>query len=138
MRVGARRSFAATLLLSTLGACNPAAPVLRDAVVTGTWAGEHATLELTPTGGTIEYDCAHGRIVGALRTDGGGRFTAAGVHVREHGGPIRDGEPVDSAAALYAGSVEGDRLTLRVFVGPDSLGPFLLRRDGVPRLYKCL
>ena len=64
--------------------------------------------------------------------------TAAGVHVREHGGPIRDGEPVDSAAALYAGSVEGDRLTLRVFVGPDSLGPFLLRRDGVPRLYKCL
>jgi hypothetical protein len=38
----------------------------------------------------------------------------------------------------YGGSVVGDRMTLRVVVGADSLGPFVLRRDGTPRLYKCL
>jgi hypothetical protein len=40
--------------------------------------------------------------------------------------------------ARYAGHVRGDRMTLRVLVGADTLGPFELRRDAEPQLFKCL
>jgi hypothetical protein len=58
--------------------------------------------------------------------------------VREHGGPIRVGEVPDSLPARYAGHVRGDRMTLRVLVGADTLGPFELRRGAEPQLFKCL
>jgi hypothetical protein len=118
--------------------CPTTAPVLRDATLTGAWGGDHASLTLTDHGGAVEYDCAHGSVTESMRTDGAGRFTAAGFHVREHGGPVREGEPVDSAAATYTGRVAGDRMTLTVRVGADSLGPFTLVRGASPRLYKCL
>ena len=57
--------------------------------------------------GAIDYDCAHGSLAGPLRTDGEARFVTTGFHVREHGGPIREGEPVDSVPATYLGSVVG-------------------------------
>lgn len=56
-----------------------------------------------------------------------------GFHVREHGGPIREGEPIDSVPATYLGSVVGDRMTLRAVVGTDTLGPFVLQRDATHR-----
>ena len=75
---------------------------------------------------------------GPLRTDGEARFVTTGFHVREHGGPIREGEPVDSVPATYLGSVVGDRMTLRAVAGTDTLGPFVLQREATPQLYKCL
>ena len=69
---------------------------------------------------------------------GEARFVTTGFHVREHGGPIREGEPVDSVPATYLGSVVGDRMTLRAVAGTDTLGPFVLQRDATPQLYKCL
>jgi hypothetical protein len=84
------------------------------------------------------YDCAHGSLAGPLRTDGEARFVTTGFHVREHGGPIREGEPVDSVPATYLGSVVGDRMTLRAVAGTDTLGPFVLQRDATPQLYQCL
>jgi hypothetical protein len=58
--------------------------------------------------------------------------------VREHGGPVRVGEVPDSVPARYVGRVDGDRMTLRVLVGRDTLGPFELRRGAEPQLFKCL
>jgi hypothetical protein len=131
------RSVIAGVLAIAAG-CGVTAPAPRDAIVTGTWGGEHARLDLTASGGAVEYDCAHGSLAEPVRTDGAGRFTAAGFHVREHGGPIREGEVVDPVRALYLGSVVGDRLTLRVLAGGDTLGPFVLRQGGAARLTRCL
>ena len=58
-----------------------------------------------------------------------------GFHVREHGGPIREGEPIDSVPATYLGSVVGDRMTLRAVAGPTRSA---LQRDATPQLCKCL
>jgi hypothetical protein len=108
------------------------------APVVGRWGGVHVALTLTDSGGMIEYDCAHGGLGGPVRLDRAGRFDIAGVHVREHGGPVRVGEVPDSLPARYLGHVRGDRMTLRVLVGPDTLGPFELRRSAEPQLFKCL
>lgn len=128
----------AIVLLALVG-CTPSGPLPNDGVpVTGAWGASHAALTLTDTGGSIEYDCAHGGFRSPLRPDAAGRFAVDGVHVREHGGPVRMGEIPDSVPARYLGRVNGDRMTLRVLVGADTLGPFELRRGAEPRLFKCL
>jgi len=119
--------------------CTGASPGPSDgSPILGLWGGRHAALSLTDSGGSIEYDCAHGGLAAPIRASGDGRFEINGVHVREHGGPIRDGEPVDSVPARYIGRIIGNRMTLRVLVGPDTLGPFELQRDAAPLLVKCL
>jgi hypothetical protein len=106
--------------------------------ITGPWGGVHVGLMLTETNGTISYDCAHGGLSAPVVPDGVGHFDVGGVHVREHGGPIRVGEIPDSVPARYVGQVRGDRMTLRVVVGPDTLGPFELQLGVAPRLFRCL
>ena len=139
--VAAARGRFRFLLATVLAACAPATTNgdLRG-LVTGPWGGEHVALELTPTGGTIEYDRAHGGLTQPVRPGAQGEFEAAGIHVREHGGPVREGERPDSVTARYVGRVTGEIMTLRVYAGsrPDTLGPFQLRRGGEPRLFKCL
>jgi len=131
------RPLATGAAFMLVSACAPTSPLLRDASVTGAWGGEHVRLQLTPAGGAIDYDCAHGSLAGPLRTDGEARFVTTGFHVREHGGPIREGEPVDSVPATYSARSSA-RMTLRVVAGTDTLGPFVLQRDATPQLYKCL
>jgi hypothetical protein len=106
--------------------------------VVGEWNGPHASLTLTESGGTIEYDCAHGGLRAPVEPDAAGQFTVVGVHFRDHGGPVRIGEVPDSAPARYVGRVQGDQLTLRVIVGAETLGPFALKRGGTSRLMRCL
>jgi hypothetical protein len=98
----------------------------------------HVGLTLTETNGTISYDCAHGGLSSPVVADRAGYFDVGGVHVREHGGPIRDGEVPDSLPARYLGQVSGDRMKLRVVVGPDTLGPFELQLGATPQLFRCL
>jgi hypothetical protein len=109
-----------------------------DPPLVGVWGGPHAALTLTESGGTISYDCAHGGLGAPVITDGAGRFDVRGVHVREHGGPVRLGEVPDSIPARYLGQVTADRMILRVLVGTDALGPFDLQRGAPPRLMRCL
>lgn len=104
----------------------------------GAWGGIHAGLTLTAEGGTISYDCAHGTLDAPVRRDREGRFEVSGVHVREHGGPVRVGEVLDSEPARYIGQVTGDHMVLQVLVGSDTLGPFTLRRGVAPQLFRCL
>jgi hypothetical protein len=134
----ARGRIAIAGALAIVAGCAVTGPAPLGVPLTDVWAGEHARLDLTSSGGAIEYDCARGTVSEPVRPDGDGRFAATGFHVREHGGPIREGEAVDSVRALYLGSVVGDRLTLRVVAGGDTLGPFLLRRGGAAQLRKCL
>ena len=124
--------------LAALPGCSVAGSPSHDGTpVTGAWGGPHAALVLTSSGGTISYDCAHGN-VGAPIVPAGGVFDVPGFHVRDHGGPVRIDEVPDSVPARYVGEVSGDRMTLRVFAGADTLGPFELRLAAAPLLYRCL
>ena len=128
-----------TLLAGIAVACAaPGLPPGDNTALVGAWGGAHVKLALTDSGGAIEYDCAHGGFGTPLRPDGAGRFEITGVHVREHGGPVRMGEVPDSMPARYVGQVRGNRMTLRVFVRADTLGPFDLGRDVPPQLVRCL
>jgi hypothetical protein len=106
-------------------------------VITGEWGGLHAGLTLSDSGGSIQYDCAHGKISGQVKLSGG-NFSVAGFHFREHGGPVRIGEPTDSVAAIYYGQVRGDQMTLRVIASTDTLGPFSIRHAAAPTIMRCL
>jgi hypothetical protein len=128
----------ALLAAATLGCTSPAVLPGNGTVVVGRWGAVHAGLTLTDSGGAIEYDCAHGGFSRPLHPDRAGRFTITGIHVPERGGPVRVGEVPDSVPAQYVGQVIGDRMTLRVLVGADTLGPFALRRGIEPQLFKCL
>lgn len=132
------KTWTTAALLTLAGCPDFSATSLDGTVILGTWNGPHASLTVDEHGGATEYDCAHGGVQAPIRLDADGRFVAAGVHVREHGGPIRIGEVPDSVAAVYFGRLGGGTLTLRVAVGPDTLGPFTLRRDASIQLLKCL
>jgi hypothetical protein len=110
------------------------------AVVTGDWGGVHAGLIATPDSGTLEYDCAAGRITEPLRPRSDGSFTALGTHSPGHGGPIRIDEVVPKRPARYTGRVDGDHLTLTVVMTDSAVtvGTFDLYRGRSPHVLKCL
>ncbi len=107
--------------------------------LTGTWGGEHISLEVTEGGGRVEYDCAHGTIGQKIITDAGGRFEVRGTHVRERGGPVRKGEREDKHPAVYRGQIKGDTMTLTVTESDtgESVGTFTLTLGREPHIVKC-
>jgi hypothetical protein len=106
---------------------------------TGTWGGEHISLEITAQGAQVEYDCGHGTIDQKIDTDAQGRFTLRGTHVREHGGPVRKDETADSHPAQFAGQIKGDTMTLTVTESDtrEVVGTFTLIYGQPPHLMKC-
>ena len=118
--------------------CVTSEPSSSEGAVLGSWGGLHAALSLSADSGSINYDCAHGSLTAPVRTDHTGQFEAAGLHVREHGGPVRIGEVLEAVPARYVGHINGDLMELRVFVGPDTLGPFKLQRGAPAQLFRCL
>ena len=106
----------------------------------GSWGGDHIALTIARTATHIEFDCAHGDIPTALTVDARNGFDVPGTFVREHGGPIREGEAADSHPARYVGSVT-DRmmvLTVRLTDGNEPIGTYALSRDAPGRVVKCL
>ena len=109
-------------------------------MITGDWGGDHAGLIATPDSGTLEYDCAAGRITEGLRPLGDGSFTASGTHTPGHGGPIRIDEVLPRRPARYTGRIDGDHLTLTVVMTDSAVtvGTFDLYRGRSPHVFKCL
>ncbi len=120
--------------------CSPFGPSRLTRVPSGLWGGDHISLSVHDGGASLEFDCAHGTIEQAMLLDAGGRFDVGGTFVREHGGPVRDGEPTDSHPARYAGSTDGRTLALTVVLMDDNrtIGAFTLVLGQPPRLLKCL
>lgn len=115
----------------------------RDApavVSPGTWGGGQVTMQVTAGGATIEFSCAHASIDGPLFLDSAGRFAASGLYVREHGGPIREGEPSDSHPARFMGTVEGTTMSLTIVLADDGslVGTYTLVYGEPGRPVKCL
>jgi len=105
----------------------------------GTWGGEHIAMEVTDTGATIEYDCAHGRITERIAPEADGKFEAKGIHKRERGGPTRQGED-EGQPAIYRGSVKDETMTLTVEFAEnnESIGTFTLTQGKTGRIRKCM
>jgi len=111
-----------------------------DAVARGQWGGDHVTMEVTATGATLEFDCAHARIDEPITVDRNGRFSVRGTYAAERGGPVRDTEDDRTRPAQFAGRVSGKTmsLTISAATGGEALGSFSLEhgKNGVVR--KCL
>jgi hypothetical protein len=106
----------------------------------GAWGGDHVGLVLDAARGTLEFDCAHGTMQAPVPVAGDGTFSVTGIFVREHGGPIRDGEPADQHPAVYSGTTDGKRMTLTVALSDESqqIGTFQLALGGRSSVVKCL
>ena len=111
----------------------------RRALPTGTWGGQHISLEVTARGVSIEYDCAHATIDRQIALDRNGRFNVSGTQFSERGGPVRRGYESGGYAVRFAGEVKGKEMTLTVTNTEtnESLGTFTLKYGQQPRLMKC-
>jgi hypothetical protein len=109
------------------------------AVSEGSWGGAHIGMEIVDKSTAIEFDCAHGTISERLALDSQGRFRASGTYVREHGGPVREGETPASHPASYSGNVSGKRMTLAVTLtdSAESIGTFTLTQGNEGQVFKC-
>ena len=123
--------------LPLLAAC--AAVPAAGPAVTGDWGGEHVGLNLTSTGGTLEYDCAAGTMIGPLIINRDGTFIAEGSHTPGWGGPAIEAQRLPSYRVRYSGSVRGNAMSLQGR-GENGivLGPFTLRRGVEPIITRCL
>ena len=114
-------------------------PQAGTAVPEGSWGGVHIGMEVADKGADIEFDCAHCTISERLVLDREGRFRTKGAYVREHGGPIREGETPVSHPASYSGNVRGKVMTLTVALtdSSESIGTFTLTQGSEARVFKC-
>lgn len=129
-----------TAALLAVAACRTPAGANDGRVDAGAWGGDHIRLDVTADGATTEYDCAHGTIDEPLVLDRNSRFSVAGTHTFEHGGPVRLDEPPNRHPARYDGRLSGDTLQLTVTVTDtqQGTGTFTVTRGVAPRLVKCL
>lgn len=115
-------------------------PPSQTAVALGIWGGEHVRLLVTDRGGSLEYDCAHGKIDQPLVSDAAGRFDLRGTHTREHGGPVREDEVADTHPARYSGTTDGQTMNLTVTLSDsgERVGTFKLTRGQSGWILRCL
>lgn len=104
----------------------------------GTWGGAGVRLDVATASTIVEFDCAHGTI-DSITPAPDGTFSTQGIYIREHGGPVHEGETPESYAATYAGNVDGDTMILRVGVpGIPVAIEYQLTRGTPGELRKCL
>ena len=130
--------YAAVLCPALLCACVTLSPAPATLPV-GKWGGTHVGLSLASTGGTLEYDCAAGTIEAPVPVQPDGTFTAVGTHTPGWGGPEIEGQVLPTFRVRYSGRLRGDVMSLRGDVENGvTLGPFTLRRDAEPIIFRCL
>ena len=118
----------------TMSCGSSAAPPL-----TGQWGGDRAQLTLELSGGRIEYDCGAGTIEAPLVLDAKGNFSVPGKHEDYQPGPTAADAVLALRAALYRGSVAGDRMSLTVQVTGDKRPRTItLVRGQRVKLVRCL
>ena len=102
------------------------------------WGGEHAEMEVTPTGANFDFDCAVGTIDHPLALPAEGKFRAAGTYTRERPGPVK-GNGSAAAAATYLGTIKGESMHLEVVLGNDkeTVGTYDLVRGRSGHVMKC-
>lgn len=130
----------AGLLFLSLAACSGFIYGPNGIIAIGSWGGLHVVMVLEESGGTLEYDCAHGTIEPGWTLTADGVFSGVGEHVIEHGGPVREGEVLPARPAAYEGTIDDDRMQLTVTLTDSAqvVGTFDLLRDGEGQIVRCL
>lgn len=104
----------------------------------GEWGGTHIHMNVGERSATIEYDCAHGEILGPLTVDSAGKFHLRGTFTPERGGPIRADDEPPAQPATYSGEIKGRTMTLTLKVsGSDETETFTLEQGKPGELFKC-
>ena len=107
----------------------------------GVWGGRHVRMEVTPQGATLQFDCAHGKILEPIKADAKGEFAARGTYTPERGGPVTQANPPRDLAATYKGTIEGDSMRLEVILADKDKDqqpePFTLTRGKAGRVVRC-
>lgn len=103
------------------------------------WGGHGVSMRVTPQGATLEFDCAHGSLLEAIKPNAKGEFTARGTYTPERGGPVMRDNPDRDLPAMYQGSVDGDTMRLEIMLADKSHAPepFTLTRGKAGRVVKC-
>lgn len=97
-------------------------------------------LDVSDSGARIEYDCAHGTINQPMTLDSSRSFDLRGSHVRERGGPVREGGEAEGLPARYTGSVQDEtmKITVTLTDTKETVGTYTLTHGKTPRIRKCL
>lgn len=116
---------------------NSNAPVAQKKL-NGQWGGQGVSMDVTDDGATLEFDCATGRITGAIVPDSAGKFSVKGLFARERPGPTRE-EDQNGQPATYAGVITGDNLTLTITLtrNDEKAGTFTLGHGKPARIRRC-
>jgi hypothetical protein len=135
-----RINLAAAVVASLTHATCANTPTNPSPIALGAWGGDHVAMTVQSVSAHFEFDCAHGDVATALVANTRSEFSATGVFVREHGGPVREAEVPDSHPASYEGTVKARRiiLTLRLTDTGETAGPFTLDYGVAGRIVKCL
>jgi hypothetical protein len=135
-RLPPRRADLVAIGLLVLAACGE---ITSFSLSISTWGGTHIGLSITINGGSVEYDCAMGRIDEPIVVRDN-RFDVRGVHWPGQGGPVGVDTNSTPRPARFQGTVRGDWMTLLVTLTDtgEALGPFLLQRGANPNVVKCL
>ena len=132
----ARAALAALLVLLSLS-CSSLA---QDNNESGQlWGGEGVSLQMTGSGATLEFDCAHGAILQGIQPNAQGEFKVTGTYTPERGGPIQKNNPPRDLPATYKGSISGHTMHLQIVLGQDNEAPppFTLTQGAGAHLRKC-
>ena len=111
---------------------------MMDRIPRGEWGGSHISMNVGERSAKIEYDCAHGEILGPLSIDGEGKFHLHGTFTRERGGPVRADDASKAEPAAYSGTITGNRMTLTMKLSDsDQSETFTLEKGKEAELFKC-
>jgi len=106
-------------------------------IPSGSWGGQHISIDVGSKSATIEYDCANGVIDGPLVVDADGHFNLRGTHRPERGGPVRADDNRPGQPATYTGTIKGNTMTLTLKVGDSDEETFTLEKGKPGELVKC-
>lgn len=111
---------------------------MMEQIPRGEWGGNHISMNVGERSATIEYDCAHGEILGPLSVDGEGKFHLHGTFTRERGGPVRANDTSKAEPATYSGTITGNKMTLTMKLSDsDDSETFTLEKGKAGELFKC-
>lgn len=131
------------MMVASTSVAGTAPAIAQQATETGEpsviWGGNDVSMEVTAQGATLEFDCARGAILEAIKPSVKGEFAARGTYTPELGGPIRKDNPPRDLPAIYKGSIDGDTMRLEVMLGDKQQEPppFTLTRGRAGHLRKC-
>lgn len=105
----------------------------------GVWGGQHIRAEVTDSGATIEFDCAHGTIDQPIILDVKGRFDVQGKFTTERGGPTRRDEESNDRLVHYVGQLKEQALSLTITDAgtKETIDSFTLTHGSDGRIMKC-